>query len=159
MNVINRLMRGDKVIWIVTLLLGIVSLIVVYSAASALVVNKYNGSTSQMLMKHASTLLIGFVMLYIAYRIDYRHFAKVAWLLLIPCMALLLYTLLFGRNINQASRSINLGGFSFQPSEIAKIILITYLSRQLVGPRLEQLQGSVNQTCRTHFGHRGLDFP
>ena len=45
-------MRGDKVIWIVTLLLGIVSLIVVYSAASALVVNKYNGSTSQMLMKH-----------------------------------------------------------------------------------------------------------
>ena len=142
MNVINRLMRGDKVIWIVTLLLGIVSLIVVYSAASALVVNKYNGSTSQMLMKHASTLLIGFVMLYIAYRIDYRHFAKVAWLLLIPCMALLLYTLLFGRNINQASRSINLGGFSFQPSEIAKIILITYLSRQLVmmGPALNSFK-------------------
>lgn len=135
-------MRGDKVIWIVTLLLGIVSLIVVYSAASALVVNKYNGSTSQMLMKHASTLLIGFVMLYIAYRIDYRHFAKVAWLLLIPCMALLLYTLLFGRNINQASRSINLGGFSFQPSEIAKIILITYLSRQLVmmGPALNSFK-------------------
>ena len=142
MNVFNRLMRGDKVIWIVTLLLGIVSLIVVYSAASALVVNKYNGSTSQMLMKHASTLLIGFVMLYIAYRIDYRHFAKVAWLLLIPCMALLLYTLLFGRNINQATRSINLGGFSFQPSEIAKIILITYLSRQLVmmGPALSNFK-------------------
>ena len=132
MNVINKLMRGDKVIWVVALLLGIISLIVVYSAASALVVNKYNGSTSQMLMKHASTLFIGFVMMYIAYRIDYRHFAKVAWLLLIPCMALLLYTLLFGRNINQASRSISLGGFSFQPSEIAKIILITYLSRQLV---------------------------
>ena len=93
MNVINRLMRGDKVIWIVTLLLAIVSLIVVYSSASALVFNKYHGSTSQMLIKHASTLFIGFVMLYIAYRIDYRHFAKVAWLLLIPCMALLLYTL------------------------------------------------------------------
>ena len=132
MNIFNKFIRGDKVIWIVAILLGIISLIVVYSAASALVVNKYNGSTGQMLMKHASTLLIGFVMMYIAYRIDYRHFAKAALILLIPCLALLLYTLLFGRNINQASRSISLGGFSFQPSEIAKIILITYISRQLV---------------------------
>jgi cell division protein FtsW len=47
-------------------------------------------------------------------------------------LALLLYTLVFGRNINDASRSINVGGFSFQPSEMAKIILITYLARQLV---------------------------
>ena len=132
MNIFNKFIRGDKVIWIVAILLGIISLIVVYSAASALVVNTYNGSTGQMLMKHASTLLIGFVMMYIAYRIDYRHFAKAALILLIPCLALLLYTLLFGRNINQASRSISLGGFSFQPSEIAKIILITYISRQLV---------------------------
>ncbi len=132
MNVINKIFRGDKVIWIVALLLGIISLIVVYSATSALVVNKYGGNTGKLLMKHSGTLLVGFVMMFIAYRIDYRRFAKLAWFLLVPCMALLLYTLVFGKNINEANRAINIFGISFQPSEIAKIILITYLARQIV---------------------------
>ena len=132
MNVINKIMRGDKVIWIVALLLGIVSLIVVYSASSALAVNNFGGNNGRVLMKHAGTLLIGFAMMFGIYLINYKHYAKAAWLLLIPCLALLAYTLLFGRNINSASRSINIGFFSFQPSEVAKIILITYLARQLV---------------------------
>ena len=34
MNVINKILKGDKVIWIVALILGIISLIVVYSATS-----------------------------------------------------------------------------------------------------------------------------
>ena len=142
MNVINKIMRGDKVIWIVALLLGIVSLIVVYSASSALAVNNFGGNNGRVLMKHAGTLLIGFAMMFGIYLINYKHYAKAAWLLLIPCLALLAYTLLFGRNINSASRSINIGFFSFQPSEVAKIILITYLARQLVmmGDRLHNFK-------------------
>ena len=142
MNVINKIMRGDKVIWIVALLLGIVSLIVVYSASSALAVNNFGGNNGRVLMKHAGTLLIGFAMMFGFYLINYKHYAKAAWLLLIPCLALLAYTLLFGRNINSASRSINIGFFSFQPSEVAKIILITYLARQLVmmGDRLHSFK-------------------
>ena len=132
MNIVNRILKGDKVIWIVTLLLGIISLIVVYSATSALAVSKYAGSTGTVLMKHLGMLLFGFLMMFGASKINYKHYAKAAWLLLIPCLALLIYTLAFGRNINDASRSINVGGFSFQPSEMAKIILITYLARQLV---------------------------
>ncbi len=132
MNIVNKILKGDKVIWIVTLLLGIISLIVVYSATSALAVSKYSGSTGTVLMKHLGMLLFGFLMMFGASKINYKHYAKIAWLLMIPCLALLLYTLAFGRNINDASRSINVGGFSFQPSEMAKIILITYLARQLV---------------------------
>ena len=132
MNIVSKIFKGDKVIWIVTLLLGIISLIVVYSATSALAVSKYSGSTGTVLMKHLGMLLFGFIMMFAASKVNYKHYAKAAWLLLIPCLALLLYTLAFGRNINDASRSINVGGFSFQPSEMAKIILITYLARQLV---------------------------
>ena len=132
MNIVNKILKGDKVIWIVTLLLGIISLIVVYSATSALAVSKYSGSTGTVLMKHLGMLVFGFLMMFGASKINYKHYAKIAWLLMIPCLALLLYTLAFGRNINDASRSINVGGFSFQPSEMAKIILITYLARQLV---------------------------
>lgn len=142
MNFINKIMRGDKVIWIVALLFGIVSLTVVYSASSALAVNKFGGNTGRVLLKHGGTLFIGFLMMFAFYRINYRHYAKAAWLLLIPCLALLAYTLLFGQNLNQANRTINLGFFSFQPSELAKIILITYLARQLymMGDRLNSFK-------------------
>lgn len=132
MNFVNKILRGDKVIWIVSIILGIVSLIVVYSATSALAVSKYGGDPGKVLMKHLGMLLFGFVMMIIASRVNYKRYAKMALFLMIPCLALLLYTLVFGRNINDASRSINVGGFSFQPSELAKIILITYLARQLI---------------------------
>ena len=89
-------------------------------------------------MKHLAMLIFGFAMMILASRINYKRYAKIALLLMIPCLALLLYTLVFGRNINDASRSINVGGFSFQPSEMAKIILITYLARQLI-----MMEGSV----------------
>ena len=138
MNVINKTMRGDKVIWLVALMLGVISLIVVYSATSALAVSKYEGDTGKVLMKHLGMLLFGFAMMIIGSRINYKRYAKIALLLMIPCLALLLYTLVFGRNINDASRSISVGGFSFQPSEMAKIILITYLARQLI-----MMEGSV----------------
>ena len=138
MNAINKILRGDKVIWVVALILAIISLIVVYSATSALAVSKYQGDTGKVLMKHLAMILFGFVMMILASRLNYKHYAKIALLLMIPCLALLLYTLVFGRNINDASRSINVGGFSFQPSEMAKIILITYLARQLI-----MMEGSV----------------
>lgn len=132
MSFINKILKGDKVIWIIALLLAVISLIVVYSATSALALNKYEGDTGKALMKHLTMMLFGFLMMFGASRINYKHYAKIAWVLLIPTLALLLYTLVFGRNINDASRSINVGGFSFQPSEMAKIILITYLARQLI---------------------------
>lgn len=138
MNFVNKILRGDKVIWIVALLLGIISLIVVYSATSAYATNNFQGDTTKVLMRHLAMLTFGFVMMYAASKVNYKHFAKAALLLLIPCLALLAYTLVFGRNLNDANRSINVGGFSFQPSEMAKIILITYLARQLI-----MMEGSV----------------
>ena len=84
MNIVNKILRGDKVIWIVTLLLGIISLIVVYSATSALAVSKYSGSTGTVLMKHLAMLVFGFIMMYAASKVNYKHYAKAAWLLLIP---------------------------------------------------------------------------
>ena len=113
MSVFNKIFRGDKVIWIVALLLAIISLIVVYSATSALAVKKYEGDTGVALMKHLTMILFGFLMMILASRVNYKHYAKIAWLLLIPCLALLLYTLIFGQDLNDANRSIKVGGFSF----------------------------------------------
>lgn len=132
MNIINKILKGDKVIWIVALLLGVISLVVVYSATSALVDNNFGGDTGKLLLKHGGTLLLGYLAMFGASLIDYKHFSKASKLLLIPIMVLLIYTLFFGRNLNDASRSIKIIGISFQPSEWAKIILLTFLARELV---------------------------
>ena len=45
---------------------------------------------------------------------------------------MLIYTLVAGVNLNNASRWMNIGGYSLQPSDIAKLALMMHLSRQLV---------------------------
>ena len=90
MNVINKILKGDKVIWIVALILGVISVIVVYSATSVLVVSKYEGNTGRMMMKHLGMLLFGFLMMIAASRVNYKRYAKIALLLMIPSLALLL---------------------------------------------------------------------
>ena len=132
MNAINKIIKGDKVILIVALILCVVSMIVVYSATSVLAVTKYNGDKGLLMAKHVCMLLFGLVMMVGFSHVNYKFYAKLAMLLMIPCLALLLYTLLFGRDINSATRSINLGLISFQPSEVAKAVLVAYLSRQII---------------------------
>ena len=63
MSFVNKILKGDKVIWIIALMLAVISLIVVYSATSALAVNKYEGDTGKALMKHLTMMLVGFVMM------------------------------------------------------------------------------------------------
>ena len=78
MNVISKILKGDKVIWIVALILGVISLIVVYSATSALAVSKYDGNTGRVVMKHLGMLLFGFLMMVLGSRINYKRYAKIA---------------------------------------------------------------------------------
>ena len=128
MNWINKILKGDRVIWVVALLLGIVSLLAVYSATSSEAAVKVGAYNEMVLLKHAATLLAGYVMMYIASRIDYRYYAKGVELVLIFSVILLVFTFFCGSRINGASRSI----MGFQTSEMAKIVLIAYLAKYIV---------------------------
>ena len=128
MNRAKRILQGDKVIWVVALLLGVISLLAVYSATSSEAHVKVGAYNEMVLMKHAATLLGGFVMMFIASRIDYRHYSRGIALVLLFCFILLVFTYFFGSRINGASRSI----MGFQTSELAKIVLITYVAKYIV---------------------------
>ena len=121
-------MKGDRVIWIVAFLLGIVSLLAVYSATSSEAAVKVGAYNEMVLLKHAATLLAGYLMMYVASRIDYRYYAKGVELVMIFCFILLVFTYFCGSRINGASRSI----MGFQTSELAKIVLIAYLAKYIV---------------------------
>ena len=71
--------------------------------------------------------------MWFTHRIDYKYFSKISIMALYVCIPLLLFTWKFGMNINDASRWINIPilNQAFQPSDLAKVSLIVYLSSYL----------------------------
>ena len=128
MSWINKILKGDRVIWVVMFILGVISLIAVYSATSSEAHARVGAYNEQVLIKHAATLAFGFIMMFAASRINYRRYSRAIELILLLVFILLIFTYFFGSRINGASRSI----MGFQTSELAKIVLITYLAKYIV---------------------------
>jgi cell division protein FtsW len=121
-------LKGDRVIWVVVFFLGVISLLAVYSATSSEAHVRFGIYNDRVLIKHAATLIGGFLMMFLASRIDYRHYSRAIEMMLLLCCVLLVFTYFFGSRINGASRSI----MGFQTSELAKIVLIAYLAKYIV---------------------------
>lgn len=125
--------RGDKYIWSIVVLLAIISLLAVYSATGSLAYKYYDGNTSVYLFKQLTFIIIGVTVVYFMHRVNYTIYSKVAlWLYLIS-IPLLIYTLFFGVEVNDASRWIKLPviNLTIQTSDLARLALFMYLSRLL----------------------------
>ena len=124
--------KGDRWIWLIVILLSVISLLAVYSSTGTLAYKRGVGVES-ILMKHLAMVVGGIALMYISHKLDYRYYAGISKIMMIVTIPLLLYTLLFGSHINNASRWINIPviGLSFQTSDLAKLALITYLARTL----------------------------
>lgn len=133
MNTLINKLRGDRVIWMTALFLGLISLLAVYSSISSLAFKREGGSTLHFLFKHGLMLLSGGVIMYYASTVKYTLYSRLSQLVIPITGALLLLTLLLGSNINDASRWITIPiiNQSFQTSDLAKVVLIVYLARVL----------------------------
>ncbi len=118
--------RGDKLIWGTIILMALFSILAVYSSTKALAF-RTDGSTEWFALKHARFLIAGLFVMFAAHKIDYNYYSGIAKYCLYTCVPVLLLTLLFGRD----GRWLTLPFTSteFQPSEIAKFVLIMYLAR------------------------------
>lgn len=90
-------------------------------------------STESYLFKQFAFIILGLIIIYFAHRINYTIYSKVAKFLFLISIPLLLYTLLFGVELNAGSRWIKLPviNMTFQTSDLAKLSLFMYLSRML----------------------------
>ena len=133
LNLIKNI-QGDKAIWAVVALLALFSFLPVYSASSNLVYVIGTGSTFGILLRHAMLLILGFGIIYGVHKIP-AHFFKGLSLIAMPIViTLLIFTLAKGTTMDgaNASRWINvpLVG-SFQPSNLAAVVLMIYVARYL----------------------------
>lgn len=127
-----RKTRGDKVIWAIVIVLTLASLLLVYSSTGSLAY-RMSKSTESYLFKQFAFIILGLIIIYFAHRINYSIYSRVALILFLVSIPLLLYTLLFGVELNAGSRWIKLPviNLTFQTSDLAKLALFMYLSRMI----------------------------
>lgn len=124
-------LRGDWQIWFIIAVLSLFSILVVYSASSALAYKRAGGNTESYLLSHTIHLLLGLGVIWCMHRINYTNFAGVSRLLLWITPILLLYTYFFGTTVGGTKRWINIFGISFQSSDLVRLVLITNLAAML----------------------------
>ena len=127
----NRI-KGDKIIWLVVILLSVFSLLAVYSSTGTLAYKYQGGNTEYYMIKHFIILVLGLFMMYLAHLVKYTYFSRIFQIALWIAIPLLLLTLFAGLNLNEARRVLPLPfGLTFQTSDLAKLTLIMYLARML----------------------------
>lgn len=125
--------RGDKVIWLVVIILTVFSLLAVYSSTGTLAYRYQKGNTEYYLIKQFIVLVFGIGLMYIAHLVKYTYYSRISQLAMFIAVPLLMFTLFTGTNVNEASRWLTLPGTSltFQSSDFAKLALIIYVARLL----------------------------
>lgn len=108
---------GDKAVFVITIVLSLISVLAVLSAA-----------TFGLFFKHLLFIALCFAGMLFAYHIDYRNLSKFALLFLVFAGVLLFVTLLFG---NEERRGISIGGFEVQTFYFVGFLVIFFIAKLL----------------------------
>ncbi len=131
-NILNKA-KGDLVLWFVIIILSLFGVLAVYSSTGSIAFTQYDGNTEAKMFKHLAILIFGLFFMYLCHLIDYRHYSRISLILVVVSVPLLIYTLFWGVDLNDAKRWINLPliNQTFQTSDLAKLALIMFIARQL----------------------------
>src|ERR1700704_405172 len=118
----------DRWLFTVTMLLVFVGLVMVFSASAVMAKDKY-GSPYAFLLKQLLWAVAGLIAMVVAMRVDSRRYKSPAVVFsLLGVTTLLLISVFFLDRSHNTHRWIHAGGFSVQPSELAKPVLILFLA-------------------------------
>ena len=118
---------SDRILLVSVIILMVFGILAVYSAIAYFAETKHTTAWS-LVTGHIVKLGIAFLGMLIASKIDYHLLAKFSKLGVIVSWLLLIAVLLFGNEVFGAQRSINIGGFSFQPAPFASLALLIHIS-------------------------------
>ncbi len=132
-NSVLKYFKGDKVLWAMAIVLAFISILVVYSAVSAPAFKFYGGNTEKFLFKHVFFVFVALGAMWVTHLIPYSYYNPLSRGFLMLSIVLLVITLIFGKEINDARRwlIIPIVNIQFQPSDFAKFALIANLASML----------------------------
>ena len=98
-------------------------------AVSSIGVLLVGTARKDLMTKQITGVIMGLVIMVIVSLIDYSWISNFQWIMYGGNIALLLIVRLFGDSANGAARWIDFGFIRFQPTELAKIIIILFFAR------------------------------
>lgn len=120
----KKWMEGDLVVWMILILLCGISIIEVYSASSR---DSYKKEYYDPVIQHGTFVVIGMMIAWVLHKVPCKFFKIInTFSLLFLAFPMMIYTMFSSTVINDTSRWIKLGGYTFQPSELTKITLIGF---------------------------------
>jgi cell division protein FtsW len=123
----------DRWLFTVTMLLVFLGLVMVFSASAVMARERF-GSEYAFLSKQLIWAVAGLGAMVVAMRVDYKRYKHPALVFSVMGLTtLLLISVFFLDRSHNTHRWIHAGGFSFQPSELAKPVLILFLAFFLEG--------------------------
>ncbi|MCQ2225279.1 MAG: FtsW/RodA/SpoVE family cell cycle protein [Paludibacteraceae bacterium] len=150
-NFFTKHFKGDPIIWVIFIFLMGVSSVEMFSASSGLAYqHNYHGHFFSPIIRHLSFLLAGFVLAFAVHLTPPKKIFAVGGIFYGVSILLLIYALLFGVAENEAARWVRVPILGkFQPSELAKISVVLWLST-LLG--FFQKKGDVNKGFKIYLG-------
>ncbi len=128
-----RRARGVDMLLVLTVVaLAVFGLIMLYSASFDFSFNEY-GSSSYMFTRQVRWLGLGIVLAFFLSLFDYHNWRRLILFAMLATIALLITVLFLNEMRLGASRTLFEG--SYQPSEIAKLVTVIYLSVWLYAKR------------------------
>lgn len=111
-----------------TMLIGILGLIMVYSASSVKALQE-SGSSFAIVGRQSLLFAVGIILALFLFRTPSAFLARISSLsLLLSVIALVLPQTPLGKEVNGNTNWISIGGFTLQPSEFAKLGLVLWLA-------------------------------
>ncbi len=125
--------HSDAILCITVAALILTGIVMVYSASAVYAMEEHNDSF-YFLKRQFLWLVLGLGTLWAAKQLDYRRWEEYTYPIMIVTLLLLCLIMVpgLGREMGGARRWISIGGFSFQPSELAKFTLILFIAKSVV---------------------------
>ena len=128
----SRVFEGDRTLWIIFTVLIVISILVVYSSTAKMTYEVgSNMSLFDALQKQIMYVMMAIMLIFVVHKIDYKVYMRWSFILYLFFVACTIATYFVGVNINDSSRWLKIGFFTFQPSEGLKITTILMLARAM----------------------------
>jgi rod shape determining protein RodA len=116
----------DWALFLTAAALAVIGVINLYSATSV-----SRAALSDIYIQQVYWLVLGGILGAVVAVIDYRHYERLGYVLYGVGIVSLLLVFILGKDIRGSSRWIQIGSFSFQPSEFMKLFMVIALAKYL----------------------------
>jgi len=134
-----RKLKPDRLLFFVTLTLALFGIAMVFSSSVVMAKEKF-GDPNYFAFKQLLAATCGLAAMFVVMKFDYHAYRQPAMVFSVLALAVALLVVVFFLSPHaETHRWITLPGFSFQPSELAKVALIIFLAYFL-----EKRQNNIN---------------